>query len=83
MTSTTITLHGQNKMTMPISFCRKFPTKHYLAIDRGKELVIKPILEENIDNDLTDFFLALNDSAKGMVIKHKSPQEYLKKIKNA
>jgi len=83
MNPTTIKLHGQNKITLPSSFRKRFPTKNFLAIDKGKELIIKPILEEEVDNDLVEFYEALSDSLKGKIKKQKSPQDYLKKIRDA
>ena len=82
MNSTTLKLN-QNKVTLPSFFRKRFKTKNFLAIDHGKELIIKPILEEELDNDLMGLFEALHDSLNGNVKKHRSPQEYLKKMKNA
>lgn len=83
MTAVTLLLHGQNKVTLPAFFRKRFPTKNFLAIDKGDALVIKPILEENLDNDIVEFYEALQESLSGKVTKQSSPKAYLKKIRNA
>ena len=82
MNSTSLKLH-QNKITIPSFFRKRFPTNNYLAVDNGKELVIKPILDSEPAEGLLEFYEALNDSLEGRVTKQKSPEDYLKKLRHA
>lgn len=81
MTITPLSMHGQGKITLPAKWRRRYQTKLFIAIDKGDTLLIKPLLEQELVDDIDELKEALEESATGESKPLHSMDELFKKLK--